>query len=48
MEERLRLSRDSTALEVDSTEYRRLVESVRYLLHTRPDLALRLDLRVVS
>jgi hypothetical protein len=39
MEERLCLSRDSTAPEVDSTEYQRLVGSLRYLLHMRPDLA---------
>jgi histone deacetylase 1/2 len=34
MEERLPLSRDSTAPKVNSTEYRRLVVSLRYLLHT--------------
>jgi hypothetical protein len=38
MEERLRLSRDSTAEEVDATLYRRIVGSLRYLIHTRPDL----------
>jgi hypothetical protein len=36
--ERLRLSRDSTADEVDVTKYWRIVWSLRYLVHTRPDL----------
>jgi hypothetical protein len=38
MEERLRLSHDSTAEEVDATLYRRIVGSLRYLIHTRLDL----------
>jgi hypothetical protein len=38
MEERLRLSRDSTTEEVDATLYRRIVGSLWYLVHTRPDL----------
>jgi hypothetical protein len=39
MEERLKLNRDSTTEEVDATQYRRLVGSLHYLGHTRPDLA---------
>jgi hypothetical protein len=35
MEERLKLSRDSMTEEVDATQYRRLVGSLRYLAHTR-------------
>ena len=39
MEERLKLSRDSTAEEVDATQYRCFVGSLCYVAHTRPDLA---------
>jgi hypothetical protein len=38
MEERFRLSRDSTVEEVDATLYRRIIGSLRYLIHTWPDL----------
>ncbi|XP_066316394.1 uncharacterized mitochondrial protein AtMg00810-like [Miscanthus floridulus] len=37
--EELRLSRHSTVAEVDSTHYRQLVDSLRYLVHNQPDLA---------
>jgi hypothetical protein len=39
MAERLKLSRNSTTEEVDATQYWRLVGSLRYLVHTRSDLA---------
>jgi hypothetical protein len=39
MEERLKLSRDSTTEELDATQYQRLMGSLRYLVHARPDLA---------
>jgi hypothetical protein len=39
MKERLKLSRYSEAKEVDATQYRRLVSSLCYLVHTQPNLA---------
>lgn len=39
MEPRLKLSTSSTAAVVDVTEYRSIVGSLRYLVHTQPDIA---------
>jgi hypothetical protein len=39
MEEGLKLNHDSMTEKVDTTQYRRLMGILRYLTHTRPDLA---------
>jgi hypothetical protein len=39
MEPRLKLSKTSSNPSVDTTEYRSHVGSLKYLLHTRPDLS---------
>lgn len=39
MEPRFKLSKTSTAVPVDATEYRKIVGSLRYLVNSRPDLA---------
>jgi hypothetical protein len=39
MEEKLKLSQDSTVEEVDPTHYWWLIRNLRYLVHTWPDLA---------
>ena len=39
MEERLKLTKTSTAAKVDATLYQSIVGGLRYLVHTRPDIA---------
>jgi len=39
METRLNLSKERTTALVDATEYRSMVGSLRYLVHTRPDIS---------
>jgi hypothetical protein len=39
MESRLKLSKTSTAPSVNDTDYQGLISCLRYLVHTRPDIA---------
>jgi hypothetical protein len=39
MEVRLKLSKEGTTVLVDATDYRSLVGSLRYLVHTRPNIS---------
>ena len=39
MEERLKLTKASTVAKVDATLYQSIVGGLRYLVHTRPDIA---------
>ena len=41
MEERLKLTKASTAAKVDATLYRSIVDGLYYLVHTRPDICIR-------
>jgi hypothetical protein len=45
MDERMKLSPDSTTEEVDAMQYRHLVGNLRYLAHTRPDFDILCRLR---
>ncbi|XP_066392433.1 uncharacterized mitochondrial protein AtMg00810-like [Miscanthus floridulus] len=39
MEERLKLTKASTSVKVDATLYHSIIDSLRYLVHMRPDIA---------
>ena len=39
MEERLKLMKANTAAKVDATLYWSIIDGLRYLVHTRPDIA---------
>ena len=39
MKERLKLTKASTTAKVDATLYQSIVGGLRYLVHTRPDIA---------
>ena len=39
MVERIKLSKQSTTLKVDTTRYRSIISGLRWLTHTRPDIA---------
>ena len=39
MEERLKLTKASTTAKVDATLFRSIVGGLRYLVHTRPNIA---------
>ncbi|XP_066320028.1 uncharacterized mitochondrial protein AtMg00810-like [Miscanthus floridulus] len=39
MEERLKLTKTNTAAKVDATLYQSIIDGLRYLVHTRPDIA---------
>ena len=39
IEERLKLTKASTAAKVDATLYRSIADGLRYLVHMRPDIA---------
>lgn len=44
VEPRLQMIKDSTEDDVDPTQYKRLIGSLRYLCHTRPGLAYSVDI----